>query len=48
MIKMMKMKEANMKVILKMINKKEKEHYILKMVINMKVILKIVKVKERV
>ena len=48
MIKMMKKEEANMKVILKMIYKKEKEYYILKMVINMKVNGKMVKVKERV
>ena len=47
-IKMINIIEKYMKVILKMIYKKEKEYYILKMVINMKVNGKMVKVKERV
>jgi len=37
----------DMKDILKMIKKKEKEYIIIKMVINMKVILKMVKWKEK-
>jgi len=46
-IKMIKNKEVDMKVIGKMIKGKEKENYIGKMVINIKVILKMINFKEK-
>ena len=46
-IKIMNLKEIDMKAILKMIKQKEKEYYIGMMVIDMKVILKKIQEKEK-